>query len=102
MPAGPEFLAEIGDDAASDLTIYDAEGCRECAGTGYRGRRGIYELLEVSDSVRNLILQRAPADRIKGAAVEEGMRTLRVDGWHKVKEGATTVPEVLRVTQDEF
>jgi general secretion pathway protein E len=80
---------------------YEAHGCDECAMTGYRGRNGIFELLLMSEGVRQLILKRSSADVIKNFAVSQGMRTLREDGWRKVREGTTTVSEVLRVTQDE-
>jgi general secretion pathway protein E len=101
VPAGPELLRELGVAEGVVPTIYEQVGCRECAGTGYRGRSGIYELLEVDDHIRKLILSRTPADQIKAAAVSRGMRTLRDDGWRKVLEGVTTTAEVLRVTQDE-
>jgi type II secretory ATPase GspE/PulE/Tfp pilus assembly ATPase PilB-like protein len=69
--------------------------------TGYRGRSGIFELLSVNEGVKQLILKRSSADMIKNCGVSQGMRTLREDGWRKVREGTTTVSEVLRVTQDE-
>jgi general secretion pathway protein E len=100
-PAGAELMRELGVAAGVVPTIFEQVGCRECAGTGYRGRSGIYELLEVDDQTRRLILARTPADQIKAAAVARGMRTLRDDGWRKVLEGVTTTAEVLRVTQDE-
>jgi type II secretory ATPase GspE/PulE/Tfp pilus assembly ATPase PilB-like protein len=82
--------------------VYEAQGCDECAMTGYRGRNGIFELLMVNEGVRQLILKRSSADLIKNHAVSQHhMRTLREDGWRKVREGATSVSEVLRVTQDE-
>jgi general secretion pathway protein E len=80
---------------------YEEQGCDECAMTGYRGRSGIFELLAMNESARQLILKRSSADAIKNFAVSQGMRTLREDGWRKVREGTTTVSEVLRVTQDE-
>jgi general secretion pathway protein E len=80
---------------------YEAQGCDECAMTGYRGRNGIFELLSVHEGVRQLILKRSSADIIKSFAVSQGMRTLREDGWRKVGEGTTSVAEVLRVTLDE-
>ncbi|MGH7964938.1 MAG: type II secretion system ATPase GspE, partial [Candidatus Binatia bacterium] len=83
------------------MAVYEPQGCEECAMTGYHGRSGIFELLPLSEGVRQLILKRASADIIKNCAVSEGMRTLREDGWRKVSEGTTTVAEVLRVTQDE-
>jgi general secretion pathway protein E len=87
--------------AVNGTPIFRAAGCEECSGTGYRGRSGIYELLLMNESIRELILKHASADVIKAAAVAKGMRTLRDDGWLKVREGVTTVAEVLRVTQDE-
>jgi type II secretory ATPase GspE/PulE/Tfp pilus assembly ATPase PilB-like protein len=80
---------------------YEAQGCDECAVTGYRGRSGIFELLSVNEGIRQLILKRSSADLIKNCAVSQGMRTLREDGWRKVREGTTSVAEVLRVTLDE-
>jgi general secretion pathway protein E len=105
VPADPgvETLSDLAaKDSGSHGTVYEARGCEECAGTGYRGRCGIYELLAVGDQVRDLILKRASADMIKQEAVRRGMRTLREDGWLKVRqEGVTTVAELLRVTQEE-
>jgi type II secretory ATPase GspE/PulE/Tfp pilus assembly ATPase PilB-like protein len=68
---------------------------------GYQGRKGIYELLIVNEGLRPLILSRAAASTIAARAIENGMRTLRTDGWTKVKNGETTIEEVLRVTQIE-
>jgi general secretion pathway protein E len=82
--------------------IYRATGCRECRMTGYRGRLGIYELLTVTDEIRSLVVRRVDATIIKKEAVKEGMLTLRDDGALKIARGATTVEEVLRVTQDDL
>jgi general secretion pathway protein E/type IV pilus assembly protein PilB len=79
--------------------LYRAVGCRRCRGTGYNGRTGIYELLETNDEVRRLAGERAPTPVVKQAAVKAGMRTLRHDGWRKVRRGQTTVEEVLRVSK---
>jgi len=99
-PPRPELSAEFGADG-DVVTTYDAVGCAACAETGYHGRRGIYELLSVDEAIRKLIIARTPAEQIKAQAISAGMRTLRDDGWRKVREGTTTVAEVLRVTQDE-
>jgi type II secretory ATPase GspE/PulE/Tfp pilus assembly ATPase PilB-like protein len=80
---------------------YEARGCEACDMTGYRGRNGIFELLTINEGVRQLVLKRSSSDIIKNLAVSQSMRTLREDGWRKVREGTTTVAEVLRVTQDE-
>jgi type II secretory ATPase GspE/PulE/Tfp pilus assembly ATPase PilB-like protein len=76
-------------------------GCEDCRQLGYQGRLAIYELLVLNEALRPLILSRAASSTIAARAVEQGMRTLRVDGWNKVKGGITTIEEVLRVTQIE-
>jgi type II secretory ATPase GspE/PulE/Tfp pilus assembly ATPase PilB-like protein len=75
-------------------------GCEKCHGSGYYGRIGIYELLAVSDAIRELIVSKPTASAIRAAAVREGMRGLRDDGCLKVREGLTTVAEVLRVVTE--
>jgi type II secretory ATPase GspE/PulE/Tfp pilus assembly ATPase PilB-like protein len=97
----PELWREIGGREGEPMRAVVGPGCEECAGTGYRGRAGIYEFLPVSDQIKSLILERASAGAIKEAAVQQGMRTLRDDGWRSVRNGTTTVPEVVRVTQEE-
>ncbi len=86
-----------------ELLAYRGRGCEACNYTGYRGRTGIYEFLIMDDEIRRLVLQKTSAQVIKQAAVGMGMgmRTLREDGWDKVRRGITTVAEVLRVTQEE-
>ncbi|NNM25679.1 MAG: Flp pilus assembly complex ATPase component TadA, partial [Phycisphaerales bacterium] len=75
-------------------------GCRECRNTGYRGRLGIYELLVMTDPLREMVVQRRSARDIAQTAIEnDGMRTLRAAGFDKVAQGATTIPEVIRVTK---
>jgi general secretion pathway protein E len=73
-------------------------GCRNCRQTGYSGRMGIYELMVTTDEIRQLAHDRASSWKIKQAAVELGMDTLRVDGWRKVLRGETSVEEVLKAT----
>jgi general secretion pathway protein E/type IV pilus assembly protein PilB len=82
-------------------TIHRAVGCRQCRETGYRGRKGIFELLVTDDEIRRLASERAPTNLVKKAAMDAGMRTLRQDGWRKVRRGQTTVEEVLRVTKSD-
>ena len=72
-------------------------GCNLCANTGYRGRLAILEVLQVTDAIRGLTVERSSAEVIKRQAVAEGMRTLREDGLIKALEGLTSVEEVLRV-----
>jgi type II secretory ATPase GspE/PulE/Tfp pilus assembly ATPase PilB-like protein len=93
----PGVAHEVGGSGEA----FEGAGCEDCSRTGYRGRAGIYELLVMSDAVRQLILKRSSADVIRDAAVGEGMRTLREDGWRQVRSGLTTVAEVVRVTQEE-
>jgi general secretion pathway protein E len=81
-----------------DLRAWRGKGCDECRGTGYRGRVGIYELLVVDDSVRRMIQSRSNAAEIREAAISAGMRLLRDDGIAKVREGKTTIEEIVRVT----
>jgi len=80
--------------------FYAGKGCENCKFTGYKGRTAIYEILDLSEPVKDLILKRASADQIRKKAISLGMRTLRMDGWEKVLMGITTTDEVLRVTQE--
>jgi len=97
------FLENIGFplDRLSEGVICEPVGCEECRGTGYAGRTGIYEILLVSDAIRQMIVERRSAADIKIDALEHGMRTLRMDGWRKVLGGVTTLEEVLRVTSED-
>src|SRR5271170_131788 len=97
------YLKRIGfPESEIDISkFWKGAGCEECRQLGYQGRKGIYELLIVNETIRPLVLNRAPATTIAQKAIEEGMRTLRTDGWNKVKNGETTIEEVLRVTQME-
>lgn len=79
------------------LTLYKPEGCIRCSNTGYKGRVGVYELLLVSDSIKELTIKRHPAGEIAEAAIKEGMVTLRRDGLLKVRRGITSIEESLRV-----
>jgi general secretion pathway protein E len=83
-----------------DVTLYRAAGCERCAGTGYAGRTAIVELLRMTDPIRELVLGHADAGKLATAAVAHGMRTMLQDGLRKAVQGATTVEEVLRVTQE--
>jgi type IV pilus assembly protein PilB len=88
-------------DLSKELHIYQGKGCKICHGTGYKGRIGAFEVLEVSKAVRKLITQREDADAILKKALEEGMTTMLDDGLQKVAKGLTTIEEVLRVTKVE-
>ncbi len=81
------------------VPIYKAVGCRECRNTGYHGRRGIFEWMDVSQEVRRLILKNASSGEIREVACKLGLRGLAEDGWRLVREGVTTPEEVFRVTK---
>ncbi len=97
------YLQKIGfpEGEIDTSKFFRGAGCEECRQLGYQGRKGIYELLILNEMMRPLILNRAPSSTIAARAIEQGMRTLRTDGWTKVKGGETTIEEVLRVTQIE-
>lgn len=99
----PAMLRELklDDQSVAGLNVIEVKGCEKCSHTGYWGRSGIFEFLEVTDPIQRLILEKKDSHIIKEAARKRGMRTLREDGWMKVKLGVTTVSEVLRVTQEE-
>jgi general secretion pathway protein E/type IV pilus assembly protein PilB len=81
--------------------LYRGHGCRNCLGTGYRGRQGVFEMMPISDEIRALIIERVSSRVIRKMALEQGMNSLRMDGWRLVGEGKTTADEVLRMTKDE-
>ncbi len=79
--------------------VFRGKGCEACKFTGYKGRIAIYEILMINEAMRDLILEKASASRIKRKALENGMRTLLQEGWQKIREGVTTTEEVMRVTE---
>ncbi|MEI6378178.1 MAG: GspE/PulE family protein [Candidatus Falkowbacteria bacterium] len=83
----------------SKLTVYQGAGCSSCGNTGYAGRTGIFEVMEINDEIRQLINQKASADIIEKAAVKAGMRTMQQDGLKKALAGVTTIEEVFRSTK---
>jgi len=102
QPSAAE-LTDVGlsVQAAAGRTLYRAKGCPACLRTGYKGRTGIYEILTVSETVKQLVMANRDSGTIKKAAVAGGMKTLRDDGLRKVLSGETTFDEVLRVTQED-
>jgi general secretion pathway protein E len=100
--ATPDQLAEIGVHAGERrVQVYRPEGCAGCNYTGYRGRVGIFELMQIDDDIRALVSQNVDAKTIKNKAVSKGMHPLRKDGARKVLSGVTSIAEVLRATEDE-
>ena len=96
-----EIASDLGIKDPSKIEIFEGRGCDRCNGTGYYGRTAIYEILLMTDTIRSAILEKSRADFIKKIAVENGMQTLRQDGWKKVLEGVTTPTEVMNVTARE-
>jgi type IV pilus assembly protein PilB len=96
----PEALVEVGfsPEEAKTLKNYKGAGCKTCNSTGYKGRIGLYEVMEVTDEIRELILIGASALELRKRAIEDGMITLRESGLHKIRNGVTTLEEVVRET----
>lgn len=92
-----EMLAEAGIVSEGEVTLYRAKGCSRCFNTGYKGRIGVYEVMLMSANIEMLCIERRSSDEIKAAAMREGMKTLRDDGLEKVKQGITSLEEMLRV-----
>jgi type IV pilus assembly protein PilB len=108
LQARPDFEATLqvlqeqgvlraGADPLSGVRLFRGKGCRQCGGSGFRGRLGVFELFEIDDRIRRLIMERQDASAIRAAAIAGGMRTLFQDGLAKVFLGETTVEEVIRV-----
>ncbi|BDZ40603.1 GspE/PulE family protein [Microbacterium suwonense] len=95
-----EILRDLGlpFDPAAPPVIYRPKGCPSCSGTGYKGRIGLHEVMTMSDEIEKLVVRNATATEIREVATAQGMRSLREDGWAKVREGLTTIEEILRVT----
>jgi general secretion pathway protein E len=82
------------------IETFRGAGCEQCSGSGYTGRVGIFELMDLNDEIRKRIMSNEDASQITAAARRNGMRNLREDGWMKVQDGLTTVQELMRVTQE--
>jgi type II secretory ATPase GspE/PulE/Tfp pilus assembly ATPase PilB-like protein len=95
-PAAQAFKAQVGIPA--NVKVYRSVGCRDCRQTGFRGRHAIFEWMDSDNEIRELILKHASSDVVRDAARRGGMRTLAEDGWRLVRQGITTVEEVLSVT----
>lgn len=99
-PTPPEALVEVGftTEEAQTMKTYKGQGCSTCNNTGFKGRVGLYEVMEITDEVRELILIGASALELRKKAIEDGMITLRESGLHKVRAGIATIEEVVRET----
>jgi general secretion pathway protein E len=93
----PEMLRRVGlmQQEAKDITFYKHKGCDECLQTGYRGRLALFEIMEITDAVQRLIVARVDASLIRQKAIEQGMTLLGADGIRRIKDGETTIEEVL-------
>jgi general secretion pathway protein E/type IV pilus assembly protein PilB len=81
--------------------VYRGRGCRSCLNTGFRGRQGVFEMMPMTEEIRLLTMQRASSGAIRKVALEQGMKSLRQDGWRLVQEGKTTIEEIVFATKDE-
>jgi len=97
---GQEIKLDSKENKLESITFFRGEGCRRCGNSGYKGRMGIYEVLEITKDISQKINERANADVIKKFAREQGMITMLEDGLVKAKKGITTIEEVLRVTRE--
>jgi type IV pilus assembly protein PilB len=82
------------------LLFYRGKGCKQCNNTGYKGRIGIYETLEISDAISEMILKKSSASEIHEQAINQGMITMLEDGFIKAKNGITSIEEIMRVTKE--
>ena len=96
-----EELKDIGLSENEKIDFYKGKGCPKCMNTGYKGRISIYELMIPDEKIHNAIVAKAPTDEIRKLACAAGMVTLLEDGIEKVRQGITTIEEVLRVTRED-
>ncbi|MCF7799795.1 type II secretion system ATPase GspE [Candidatus Babeliales bacterium] len=99
----PDMISRVGltKDQAKDITFYKPVGCDECINTGYKGRLAIFEIMEITDKIAHLIVEKADATIIKREALKDGMTTLGMDGLRYIKSGLTSIEEVLSVAYVE-
>lgn len=98
---GDEVLKDAGKVSGSEVKFYRGKGCHKCLNSGYKGRVAIFELMLIDDKTRGLITSKAPREELKKQTQALGMLTLKDDGLEKVRQGITTVEEILRLTQEE-
>ncbi len=97
--AAQPFMSKVTPDTRiGDLAIFRGRGCEQCQGAGLKGRQGLYEVMYMTPKMRRLIMKAASAAEIRDAAIDEGMLTLRMDGWLKVMKGLTTLDQMVRET----
>ncbi|MFH0873656.1 MAG: GspE/PulE family protein [Candidatus Komeilibacteria bacterium] len=96
----PQIKPELPTDPNVEIRLYRGNGCNQCGHTGFKGRIGLFEVMLIDDTIREMIMKRTNADEIKNAALQRGMVTMLQDGWHKAVAGKTTIEEVLRATSE--
>ena len=94
-----DYLKEIAAPFPEDMKYYRGKGCDHCRQTGYRGRAAIYEVCVVNENLRRMVVRKETGSAMKARVIQDGMETLRQDGWRRVLNGQTTIEEVVRVTQ---
>jgi type IV pilus assembly protein PilB len=99
----PQLLIDLGipPDEVKSFQVYKGKGCSLCNNTGYKGRVGLYEVMPMKEEIKELVLSRASTSEIKKEAIRLGVKTLRQSGIAKIKEGVTTIEEVLRSTIED-
>ncbi len=97
----PDLLKTVGIDPEPGQVFYEGSGCANCTGTGFRGRVALYEVLVMTDTLRDAVISGAPTNRVKQIAISQGMQTLRMAGRNKIIEGRTTIGEVLSATVED-
>jgi type IV pilus assembly protein PilB len=90
----------VDPEKLNETQFYKPAGCPKCNGVGYKGRGGIMEILLIDDIIRRAVLETSEADQIKKIAIKNGMRTLREAGLSRIREGLTTIEEIMRVTSE--
>jgi type II secretory ATPase GspE/PulE/Tfp pilus assembly ATPase PilB-like protein len=95
----PDLIVRLGltPEEASKITFYKPGACEDCGQTGYKGRTAIFEVMQITDAITRLIMERADTAQIRKQAIQDGMTLLVQDGVRKIKEGVTTIDEVLAV-----
>jgi len=93
-----EGLSQLGLNSADYPDLWHGRGCEACRNTGYSGRMGLFELLTLNDPIQKLIQAKGTATELRNAAIESGMELLRDDGLRRMREGMTSLEEVVRVT----
>jgi general secretion pathway protein E/type IV pilus assembly protein PilB len=103
QPLPVEDIDRLRDEFGVELpdNFYQGRGCRACQHTGYRGRQGVFEMMPITDPIRQLVLDHASSSQVRRVATKQGMQSLRQDGWRLIQQGRTTLEELMRVTKDE-